>query len=300
MSRSYYSDRELGPRPPTEEELTEAAWGGLISIVNRGIAEALFGESFPLLCEDGRGPYACDEDAFRLALLGDIPEMRWPLVPGFMPATLAAMDLAEFLHEHASAPTERDWHPYFGHAHLNFDQARGQQELRDRVNRLFSRNGLAYELSSDGAVKRLLSPVVDELVRNQLPATGDSKLDDLLERAVRKFMSPDAEMRREALEQLWDAFERSKTILDRDKKRGAAALIAEVSTSDDETQMLTMEFRELSRIGNNFLIRHHETTKAEVGPEAVDYYFTRMFALIHRLHPAIVEATGANGELGAH
>ena len=41
------------------------------------------------------------------------------------------------------------------------------------------------------------------------------------------------------------------------------------------------EFNELTKIGNNYRIRHHETNKTEITDERYyDYFYGRCFALI--------------------
>ena len=47
----------------------------------------------------------------------------------------------------------------------------------------------------------------------------------------------------------------------------------------------------LTAIGNDFRIRHHETTKAEIeASEDVDYLYHRMYALVTRLVRALERA----------
>ena len=287
MARTRYSDRVRGPRPRTEEEITERPWGGLVAIVESGLAYPLFAEDYPRLCEDGRGVYACDEGAFRLALLADVPELDWPLDPHEPPETLVALDLVEFLYDHASAPFERDYHKFFGHHHLEFDEREGRRRLREKVNSVFARNGLAYELSSDGQVERLTPLVVSEQLRKRLPPTDDEAFNELLERAAEKFTSPDPAVRRDALEHAWDAFERAKTLLEPNKKRGARALVQGAANDGAEASLLEAEMHALTDIGNGFRIRHHETTTSPLTDELVDYLFARMYALMHRLHPTL-------------
>lgn len=43
----------------------------------------------------------------------------------------------------------------------------------------------------------------------------------------------------------------------------------------------------LTRIGNNFRIRHHEVDRVQPPDELVDYLFARMYALLYRLHPGL-------------
>ena len=51
----YFSDREMGSSPPTGEQIDEAAWDGLRSLVMSAIDDGSFGERFPEYCPDGIG-----------------------------------------------------------------------------------------------------------------------------------------------------------------------------------------------------------------------------------------------------
>lgn len=289
MSRQYYSDRMRGPRARTGEELTPAAWGGIVSVVERGIGQLLFAEDFPELCPDGAGACGCDRRTLGLAVEAEIPDLRWPLNERDPPPTLAALDLLELIHEHASAPVERGYHGYFSHYHYDFNRQRGQQQLREYVNRVLARSALVFELGDDGRVRRLTSPAVQEQLRHRLPPTRDARFDELVEQAVAKFTHPDSRVRREALQDLWDAFERMKTILDADKRRGAAALIraATATATSEEASLLEDEMTELTKIGNRFRIRHHETAAVEPSLGLVDHLFGRMYALVYHVHPGL-------------
>ena len=44
---AYFSDRETGSSPPTGEQIDEAAWDGLRSLVMSAIDDGSFGERFP-------------------------------------------------------------------------------------------------------------------------------------------------------------------------------------------------------------------------------------------------------------
>ena len=45
--------------------------------------------------------------------------------------------------------------------------------------------------------------------------------------------------------------------------------------------LINTEFDALTKIGNNFRIRHHETDKKEIADERYfDYFYNRCFALI--------------------
>jgi len=95
---------------------------------------------------------------------------------------------------------------------LTFDVTIGQNKFKDNINRIFRRNGIAYELSDDGQIIRLGPEVLREALTTATYNTGDTDLDNLLNAARNKFLSPDLNIRKESLEKLWDAWERLKTI----------------------------------------------------------------------------------------
>jgi hypothetical protein len=116
--------------------------------------------------------------------------------------------------------------------------------------------------------------------------TGDGEADRLLEEARRLILSP----RRNALEKLWDAFERIKTLEPgRDKKVQATALLDKTTKGTRLREFLEAEANALTAIGNNLQIRHFETPQEKLeNPAEVDYLFHRMFSFIR----LILRATG--------
>ena len=264
-------------------------WGGVVALVERSVVRASFGNDFPLECDDGGAICGCDVRAFGLAVKAEIPELDWPLSERTIPPTPAALDLLEFIYRHASAPRERSHHSYFGHSHFTFDVEEGQGEMWEQINRLLARGGMTYELDEYGKIERLASPAVEVQLARELSPTRDEEFDALLETAIAKYRSPDIAIRREALEQLWDAFERSKTILEGKKQDGAKALIRAATEGVDaaEVELVEAEMRALTEIGNSFRIRHHETGVAELSDALVDQLFARMYALLYRVHDAL-------------
>lgn len=124
-------------------------------------------------------------------------------------------------------------------------------------------------------------PVLSEAVAQPFPPTGDSTLDELLAAARDGFRDPDPSSRRSSLEKLWDAWERLKTIDAIDKKMSVGILLDRAAPEPQFRQVLESEARALTAIGNEFHIRHFETTKTELAlPAHVDYLFHRLWALI--------------------
>lgn len=85
-----------------------------------------------------------------------------------------------------------------------------------------------------------------------------------------------------AVEKLWDAFERLKTYYSStlDKKKSVNKIICDMSSNlKPYEEIFEKEFHELTAIGNNFRIRHHETTKTDIEDNRhYDYFYKRCLA----------------------
>jgi hypothetical protein len=115
--------------------------------------------------------------------------------------------------------------------------------------------------------------------------TSDAILDGLLERARSRFLSPESAVRRESLETLWDVWERLKSLEPGNDKRESTEKILDRASPEPRFRgLLEVEARELTKIGNTFMIRHMEVDKVPiVDEEHVEFLFQRMFALIRLL-----------------
>ena len=289
---TYFSEREEGEISRENEEIGADAWGGIWVLINARINDGSFGARYPTACEEGGAIVGSDEAAVWTAMRADIPNLSEPLYNEEPPQTLYILDLIEFCWRCIGKPIHKGYHEYFRHHHLDFDIEAGRDEFRDDVNRIFRRNGLAYELEVNGRVERLAPPVLREELASAQFATGDADLDRMLEKARGKFRDPDEAKRREALETLWDAWERLKTMGDGpDKKAQITDLLDHTagSSSPKFREALEREAKELTGVGNNFQIRHSEKNQEQLArSEHVDYLFHRLFSLIQvilRLNP---------------
>jgi hypothetical protein len=152
---------------------------------------------------------------------------------------------------------------------------------------------MAFELR-DGEILRIAPAALQEALATAVFRTGDAHLDEMLEDARTKFLNRDPKVRRESLEELWDARERLKTIEPgKDKKAQVKALLDKGAQDPAlRQQLLEDEAGALTAIGNNFMIRHTETTKTPISQSGhVDDLFHRMFALIRLL----LKATNRGG-----
>lgn len=284
---TYFSEREEGERPRNQEQIGEAAWGGIQALVRARIEDGSFGASYPEACPDGRGPIGTDESTFWQAMqaeIPDLPERPWYGTVDELPGTLAILDMTEFCWRCIGKPIQGGYHSYFGHHHLTFDVDAGRAEFAEAVNRILRRNGLAYELTDIGQIERLAPPALREALASSLFRTPDADLNRMLETARRKFLDPGEATRRESLEALWDAWERLKTLgAGTDKKAQVSALLDVTAgpSSPKLREALEREARELTWIGNNLQIRHTEVTQERLADSAyVDYLFHRLFGLV--------------------
>jgi hypothetical protein len=283
MPDSYFSERELGARPRIVEEIGLSVWGGLVATLNSRFNDGSFGYRYPAECPDGNNNVCgCDLHSLSLSLTAENPDISLPLDARNMPPTLAILDLLEFCHRAVGKPVQTNYHPYFNHHHLRFEAEVGQAAFREDIDRIFSRNGIAYELRSDGNIIRLAPEGLRETLTSTVFRTGDDELNLLLNIARAKYLDPNPTVRQESLEKLWDAWERLKTIEPgADKIAKVTALLNRASPETTFRDALNKEAIELTRIGNNFRIRHSETTQIPLQlTEHVDYLFHRLFALI--------------------
>ena len=128
------------------------------------------------------------------------------------------------------------------------------------------------ELHKNGAPLIKLSTVEKAM-------TLDQELDQLIEEAKKRFAVPaDKQI---ALEKLWDAFERIKTYHGENKKSSAQELVDLIST-DFDSDFIANEFTVLTKIGNDYRIRHHETNKIDIkDTKHIEYLFFRMLTLLN-------------------
>ncbi len=293
---TYFSDREFGPRPTVEEAIDGVVWQAILSRIDARVNDGSLAYGFPSHCPDGNAIEGTDQQAMWNVLRAEIRELAGEEIEGWdtfsymmrsaedVPNTPAILDLIEFVARHVAHPTQIRWHDFFRHHHLVLDREEGLRKFVEDVNGIFSRSGLAYKLTPTGVMERTVpTPMAERFKRTEF-RTGDHELDDLLNTAIARFLLPTSEARQDALEKLWDAFERLKTIeAPGDKKAGATILIDKAISADAEVfhSAITKEFRAMTAIGNDLRIRHSEIGKEPVGDNGEkDYLFMRLFALV--------------------
>lgn len=281
--KKLFTERHGQGRPRVAEVLDDTTRNALLALVAARIDDEWFGMSYPEKCSDGYAFAGTDIGKLREAMKGY--GVLWPADADRSdpPADGVLFDLLEFSYELVAEAQDPSFHSYMGHTHYSYDQDAGRERFAQDVNRLFERNGMAFELTH-GEVIRTAPAVLHEALAATVFKTGDGALDQLLEAARQKFLNHALDVRRESLEKLWDAWERLKTLEPgKDKKASTGALLKKAAAEPFRAR-LDQEARELTDIGNSFMIRHMETDKVPIVDSAhVDYLFHRMFSIIRLL-----------------
>lgn len=121
----------------------------------------------------------------------------------------------------------------------------------------------------------------------------DNEFNKLVEQAFQYYKEARIDT---ATEKIWDAFERIKTFYKQyDKKGSITKLIDIVSKNNAEyREMVEEEFTSLTKLGNDFRIRHYETNKKDICcKEHYDYLFHRCIAVL-RLVTSVLRENSLN------
>ena len=281
--KKLFTERHQGSKPRVAQTLDSVTRDSLLELVDRRMDQHWFGFAFPEKCGDGYGYAGTDFNKLEdhMKLWGVI----WPAAVDrdAPPSDAQIFDLLEYSYEQIAEATNPSYHGFMQHYHHGYDQDSGREKFTDDVNRIFERNGIAYQLKN-GETIRFASAVLHESLATAAFRTGDAILDNLLETAREKFLNRSLETRRESLEKIWDAWERLKTLEPGDKKTSVNALLNKAAVEPSFRARLETEARELTDIGNKFMIRHTETDKVPIEISGhVDYLFQRIFAFIRLL-----------------
>jgi hypothetical protein len=279
VNTQFYSDRTHGAAPRFAESLPEATAGGLKTLLSRRIAGDCLARGFPIYCSDGNGIVGTNQNDVGSDLAAIVPGTSWPLWQDSV-SDETLFDVTEYVGQRVAKPSEGPWHQFFRHHELSFDQELGRAEFRSEVNLLLSRGGTVFELSPEMHIRRVGTPEIQKGLRQLRPATGDETLNGLIEAARGLYSSRRAMDRATAVEKLWDAYERLKSMeVPADKKQSIQALLSQIPDASLRA-VVEADMTALTALGNQFQIRHHEVGKHSVPADALDYVAGRMINLL--------------------
>ena len=299
---SYYTERH-GLRKPVEKtyDIDVEKYGLLM-----GCCEQFFDNlawRYPKDCNDGRG--CCGVDKFQLAeqVKYDIPDLYID-DEGLITAPkkhfnafeaeskidnynqYALLDFIEYMYLNVRDIQKLDFHKYFNHYHINLmNTANIQYKFESEINLCFERAGLLYKLNSKGEVERIIpNDVTTTEIENIVLSVNEKGTKELLQEAIDLHRSHEPNAARDAVEKLWDAYERLKTFYHPklDKKNSAGKIVTDMSNGNSTFyDLFDAEFQALTKIGNNYRIRHHEIDKIDIiDTRYYDYFFNRCLSLM--------------------
>lgn len=198
----------------------------------------------------------------------------------------ALLDLVEYVAKSIKDITER-WNNdrYRNYRIINFlDSSEVFSLFQTEINEIFSESGLLYELTDEKIVERIFeTSLLTSEMENSFLEIREQGTRELLEEAIVLYKTPNSQARKISVEKIWDAFERLKTYhTSLNKKQLSEKIVnAMAHGQDDFEQLFNTEFDKLTKIGNTYRIRHHETDKIEITDNRYcDYFFNRCLSLI--------------------
>lgn len=157
-------------------------------------------------------------------------------------------------------------------------------EFQNEINGLFNDSGILFELTSEKIIERIIntSPL-PEAIEPKIDLVQEDGIRELMRDAIALYKTPYPSARQDSVEKLWDALERLKTYyVGMSKKDSVEKIVHEMTGGNANFVVLfNEEFIKLTKIGNDYRIRHHETNKIDINDERYyDYLFNRCLSLI--------------------
>lgn len=150
-------------------------------------------------------------------------------------------------------------------------------DFETQINTILKLNEIALQLSNG----KIVSTFDIQINQKSLMSVQEVGLKELLQDATKYYDEGNLQI---AVEKLWDAFERLKTYYSPtlDKKKSVNKIVEDMSGEQQPFKdLFENEFHELTALGNNFRIRHHEVTKIDIQDERhYEYFYKRCLSLI--------------------
>lgn len=295
---SYYTERH-GMRALVEqtETITYEIYGLIFDCCKAYFDNIAW--KYPKKCIDYNDCCGLDEDKLGIAMQFEIPSLyrhesgridtplkrRYPHITdkGFSPYGL--LDFVEFEYRNIKDIANKSWHEIWRHNDLTFNTTRETAyTFRTEINHIFETTGLIYTLTESGMIERIpKNGVLSKEIETDVTHVPEKGLRGLLLDAIILYKTPKPQARQDSVEKIWDALERLKSYYTTmDKKNSAAKIVNDMANNQSEfASVFNEEFRTLSKIGNDFQIRHHETNKIDIADSRhYDYFFNRCLSLI--------------------
>lgn len=158
-----------------------------------------------------------------------------------------------------------------------------KNEFLKKINIVFKTNHIPFKLTKRGLIEQRLDYNISTPNFTKAIDSKEPDLKRLIDLAIKKHSLPDEQSHKDATEKIWDAFERAKTYYkDLNKKQSANKIVNNIVGEQPILKtVIEKEFKELTDIGNNFCIRHHEADKINIADiRHYDYFYNRCLSLL--------------------
>ncbi|MGQ1348545.1 AbiJ-NTD4 domain-containing protein [Acinetobacter baumannii] len=303
-----YTQRTLGSKPRINDEITLPLWKGIISFLEKMERKNFFAEAYPEGCMDNPADVWSTDPNKLSNELEIYTNLTWPLKSTkepkefwedsqpYVPTKYEIFDALEFLYYKVSTPSNGFYHTFCRHYHLNFtkDQV-AKTEYSNEINGFFAATGMIYEFNPmNGHVETIVGEETKQLIYNALSGKMmDSDYHEMLEDACLKITNFRIDVAYQALEKLWDAYERLKCYFDpknqKEKNISASRIVGLFSDNGLFQKEVEEEMRKITMLGNSLRIRHSETYQLKLTDHRqIHYLFRRCLALIVLIQDQIV------------
>jgi hypothetical protein len=156
--------------------------------------------------------------------------------------------------------------------------------FQNEINDILIESGLLYTLTDENIIERIVenSPLTPK-IQATVSLVSEVGTRELLKDAIALYKTPGPAARQDSVEKIWDALERLKTYYTYlDKKDSVSKIVNDMGNGQPAfITIICEEFKTLTKIGNNYRIRHHETEKIDIiDVKHYDYFFNRCLSLI--------------------
>ena len=168
---------------------------------------------------------------------------------------------------------------------MRFDRSAGVTQYFADVNEILARGRVAFEMKHDLSIQRIGPTELREALSGLRPNSGDRELDKLIEDGRRLVASRRTAERLTGIQSLWSALERLKTIdvPGQNNKRVSAEALLSYIRSEPVRNVVREDLNAVTKLGNQFRVRHHETHIAELPVDAFDYFIGRVVTVLQVL-----------------
>lgn len=289
---TYYTERSnlRNPVEPTYE-ISSNAYSYLYDCCEKYFEYISY--QYPDYCEDGEEIIGLDYIKFSLSMEYEIPGLckdyyhKITRPNKFITEydSYAILDLIEYLMKFMKDISNHNWHGFFSHSHLSFAETNTvTYTFQEEINNSFTKMGLQYIISENGQVERVLDiSAISEEALETTEQFSEFGIKELIEEAISLYRDPKTSARKNSVEKIWDAFERLKTYYTNLNKKQSSKKVCRDASLDnlDFEELITSEFLYLTKVGNSYRIRHHETDKKEINDDRhYDYLFNRCLSLV--------------------